>query len=271
MGALQDVAQLCGTGATGAAHVSGRPGGTLHLVAGNLGYATCPAVPGVGRLLTASGRIDATTWDAVSAQGPAAASELTGNGHLTLGELQLCVRSAAIDAAHFVLGPGAGALTFSAGARHPFDNVLGTPFPTLERELARRTSLLAEAWPDSAVDSAPLVPAPRVRHRRITLTDVQWELVANADGRRSPLDLASRLGRSAFAVTLDARRLVAAGLLSAPPRPLPPAPPVAALLAGDLPRRGPMPDSPWARRDVRPSDAPGTDVLLRVRDALGKL
>ncbi|MGY0231185.1 ADAM 12 protein [Longispora urticae] len=269
MGLLEELARLCMSGATGAAHLSGRPGGTLYLVAGLLGYATCPAVPGVGRLLTASGRISSETWDAVS--GPGAAEELTGGGHLTPGELQLCVRSATIDAAYFVLGPGAGPLGFVPESRHPLDNVLGTPFPVLERELARRSSLLAEAWPDPAVDSAPLVPVSRIPHRRVTLTDVQWELVANADGRRSPLDLACRLGRSAFAVTLDARRLVAAGLLSAPPRAYPPAAPVAALLADELPRRGPMPGSPWARRDVRPAEAPSTDVLLRVRAALGKL
>ncbi|MBA3488518.1 MAG: hypothetical protein H0T78_03075 [Longispora sp.] len=89
-------------------------------------------------------------------------------------------------------------------------------FESMESELSRRDTLLTDSWPDSSIDSAPLTPARRLPRRRIMLTDVQWELVVHADGRSSPMDLALRLGRSTYAMTLDARRLVAAGMLTAP-------------------------------------------------------
>jgi hypothetical protein len=62
------------------------------------------------------------------------------------------------------------------------------------------------------------VPARRLRGQFVALTAVQWEVVANADRRRSPIDLARLLGRDAFTVMLEVRRMAGAGLVE-PGRP----------------------------------------------------
>jgi len=50
----------------------------------------------------------------------------------------------------------------------------------------------------------------------VLVSGLQWEIVLHADGQRTPQELAGLLGRSAYAVTLDVRRLAAAGLVTPP-------------------------------------------------------
>ncbi|WP_426507016.1 hypothetical protein ACPPVO_53100 [Dactylosporangium sp. McL0621] len=63
------------------------------------------------------------------------------------------------------------------------------------------------------------VPVPRPGLDRVLLSGLQWEIVLHADGQRTPQELAGLLGRSAYAVTLDVRRLAAAGLVVPPQEP----------------------------------------------------
>jgi hypothetical protein len=73
--------------------------------------------------------------------------------------------------------------------------------------------VLADAWPDARVDGQALVPARRLPGQHVALTALQWEIVANADRRRTPVELARSLGRDTFATLWEVRRLTRAGLV----------------------------------------------------------
>ncbi|TYK50392.1 transcriptional regulator [Actinomadura decatromicini] len=117
---------------------------------------------------------------------------------------------AVFDAAYFLLGSAAEP-DFTEGP--PSARPRRITAATLVHERRRRRGLLDAAWPDAGVDVAPVVPVRRVRRQRVILTGVQAEILLNADGRRTPADLAAHLGRTAFGCLLAVRGLAAASLL----------------------------------------------------------
>ena len=111
--------QAAGERQTGALMVGGQPGGTVFLDEGMVIYAESPAAPGVGELLTASGRLAGRTWQAALDAGSAGGRVgqlLVDQGHLTQGELELCVLGAIYDAGYFALSPAAAPVEFRPGA-----------------------------------------------------------------------------------------------------------------------------------------------------------
>ena len=54
--------QVAGERQTGALVVNGQPGGAVYVFEGRIIYAESPAAPGVGEMLTSSGRLAALTW-----------------------------------------------------------------------------------------------------------------------------------------------------------------------------------------------------------------
>ncbi|TMR00408.1 transcriptional regulator [Actinomadura soli] len=156
---------------------------------------------------------------------------------------------ALFDAAYFLLGSAAEP-DFTAGP--PSGRTRRITAATLVHERRRRRVLLDAAWPDGGVDVAPVVPVRRVRRQRVILTGVQAEILLNADGRRTPGELARELGRTAFGCLLAVRGLAAASLLRTQ-APAPPAVP---------PARVEIPAS-WAPADQ--------DLLDRLRTALTEL
>ncbi len=92
---------------------------------------------------------------------------------------------------------------------------------------------------------------PRAAAPGQTVTPRQRTLLGQADGVRTPADLAWVLGRPAFHTLLDVRRLAAAGLVETPHSPPPPPP------AAD-----PLPD--WMTQ----AQSPDVALLRRLRDAL---
>ncbi len=211
--------QVAGEGRTGALAVGGQPGGTVYVSEGHVTYAESPAAPGAGELLTASGRLAGRTWQAALDAGTPRArvgALLVEHGHLTQGELELCVLGAIYDAGFFALSPAAAPATFTDGVAHWLGPVVRVDPHAVARESGRRARLLEQIFPDSRVDTAPVTPMPRPPVERVTLTALQWELLIHADGQRTPADLALLLGRAGFATVQELRRLAAAGLLELP-------------------------------------------------------
>ncbi|MFD5916492.1 hypothetical protein ACFVYP_05335 [Kitasatospora sp. NPDC058201] len=219
------VERLAAEHATGALR---GPAGTVYLVDGLVTHAESDRTPDLATLLTACGRLTPAAWqEEVRRSGPYAGvgEALVEQGRLTRGELELCHLGALYDAACFLLdAPAALAFrTFAPGVRHWLGPVAAVGVPRLRREAERRRILLDRIWPWPQLDTAPVRPAARLpaapgRHaRRIRPPSrYQRDLLDHADGRRTPAELARLLGRSAFATTVDVRRLAAAGLLLGP-------------------------------------------------------
>jgi hypothetical protein len=213
--------QAAGEGWTGALVVGGHPGGTVYLVEGRVVHAESPAAPGVGELLTSSGRLAARTWQNALDLGTSTARVgrlLIEQGHLTQGELELCVLGAIYDAAYFVLAPSLlpAPMEFLEGAAHWLGPIVHIDPAAVILQSRRRVKLLDEIFPDRRVDTAPVNPVPRPPRERVWLTAPQWELLVAADGQRTPADLAQLLGRAGFATVQELRRLAAQGLLELP-------------------------------------------------------
>ncbi|MGW1626183.1 hypothetical protein [Streptomyces sp. NPDC002172] len=234
--------------------VSGAPGGVIHVRDGMVVGMETPGAPGVEVLLLKSHRITEDDWTAARATGadPARlALELVAEGLLGAAELEITGQAALFDAA-FAL-----ALTTPDGwevtdPRPLLDTGVAVPPDRLVTENTRRIRLLAnERGATARFARDRLEPAPAARDPRQTarLSPRHRNLMAVADGRRTPRDIAFTLGRGLFAVMLDLRDLLALGLLQPPsatpagrpstaPR-TPPAPPTAAPRPSStpLPRR----------------------------------
>ncbi|GGJ95805.1 hypothetical protein GCM10010123_27120 [Pilimelia anulata] len=228
------LADLAAARATGALHIGSDPPGLLQLVDGRVTHAASPLAPGVGDLLTIGGRLPVEVWQSAVDAGIGehrVGGVLLEQGHLTRGELELCVLSVIYDAAYFVLVPHAVPVRFEPDRPHWLGPVAAVPAAKLSAEVDRRRRLLDEILDRPAVDAAPVVPVPRIRRDRVRLTSLQWELIVHSDGQRSATDLARHLGRAAYACLQEVRRLVADGLLQPPV--LPPPGPAAPAGGGD--------------------------------------
>jgi hypothetical protein len=210
----------CAAELSGALRVLDAPGGSVYILDGKVEYAECPVVSGVDRLLTASGRLSTEAWRAALAAGRTrfrVGDEIVAAGLISSIELESIVLLALYDAAHFLFD-AAVEVRFEPGVRHPLGVACRLELADVAREVDRRKRLLIEAWPDASIDTAAVVPARRLPDQFVALTALQWEVVANADRRRSPIDLARLLGRDTYTVMLEVRRLAKAGLVE-PGRP----------------------------------------------------
>ena len=248
VGPLREALMICAvSGTSGVLRITGDPGGTIHLAAGLVTAIETAGAPSPEVLLLRSGRVSASAWDAASAAtaagGRAMDAELIGRQLVGTGELEALLLTALSDAMFALAGgtieeyraepgppghllalaPGAEADGLLAEASRRIKIVASSPFPALHR----RTRLIA----------APGAVRPGVR-----LGQGQDEILALADGRRTPRDLAFALGRGVYATTLQLSRMHQEGLLvpasslvgSRPGRPVPGAEPEP---DGGLPRR----------------------------------
>ncbi len=232
-----------------------RDRGTLYLADGQVVHAESPATPGIDVLLTTGGTLrHEGWWDAVAQAGAGhrVGRYLVDSGHVPGGALELCHLGALYDAAFFALAPTGTPARFRYGVAHWIGPVRPVPVAAVERETLRRREFLDRIWPDPACDSGPLLrtahgtdaPVP-ARQRRLL------ELV---DGVRTASDIAQALGRSAFHILVDLRRLAAAGLVEAVrAQPLP---------AAETPGRITLPEV---------TADPDIALLRRLRDALEAL
>lgn len=185
-------------------------------------------------------------------RGFVAAAESRHARRLAGPEPELAALLTTFDAAYFLLGSSAEP-DFVEGRAGTSPQRISVA--TLVHEHRRRSELLDAAWPDPRVDVAPVVPVRRVHRQRVILTGLQAEILLNADGTRTPSQLAGDLGRTAFACLLAVRGLAAASLLRTGPA-----------------EAGPAGTAPSARVEVPAGWAPpDQDLLARLRTALAEL
>ncbi|MBV1856145.1 hypothetical protein [Catellatospora tritici] len=269
----------CAAGVSGVMRILDAPGGAVYVVDGKIAYAECSVAAGMERLLTGSGRLPAEAWRAAVGAGRAqhrVGAELVATGLVTQAELEALSVIALYDAAFFLFDLVATA-QFEPGARHPFGHLRTLDLRLVCQEVDRRKRLLADAWPDASIDTAAVLPRRRLPTQAVALTALQWEVVAGADRRRSPIDLARLLGRDTFTVMLEVRRMSRAGLVE-PGRPggsvaaesvatvraraaARPEPVLPLLLPRTLPERTPDPE-PTPRRAERRAEPRGSAPLV---------
>jgi len=243
---------------TGAVTVSGTPGGTIHVRDGLVVAIHTPGAPAPDALLLRSRRVGEDEWNAALEAGrgdgrPDAA--LVALGTIGAGELDAVCRASVFD--------GAFAMSLSPSAEWTVDEAVPTPAfaadvgvepQPLADETARRMLLLSGLWgPLGEFAGSRIKPAPRVEMARVPMVSRFHDVLAAANGRRGPRDIAFALGRGVYAVMLDLARMHERRLVQRDvPSGAGPVPILTARMPGDS---GPAPDVDHA---LLPRRSPGT-------------
>jgi hypothetical protein len=218
VGPLREALMVCAAaGMSGVLRVTGEPGGAIHLTDGLLTAIETPGAPSPEVLMLRSHLVTESGWDeafaVAAASGGRMSAELTRRELVGAGELEGLLRTALADAM-FVLASGTveeyRAEPGSADCVLPLEP--GAEPDGLLAEASRRIRVLASLAARHDRDRITAVPGavrPGVR-----LGDGQDEILALADGRRTPRDLAFALGRGVYATMLQLARMQQAGLLA---------------------------------------------------------
>ncbi|WP_159400955.1 MarR family transcriptional regulator [Streptomyces sp. NRRL B-24484] len=272
---------------SGTLTVLGDPGGVFHLASGVVTAVDSPGAPDVATLLLRSGRVSTTDWEAAcraGAAGERTGAELVARDLLGAAELQLMCTMAALDGAFAVAAGRVDGCTLAGGpARHHLPAPQGVDPEWLLHETDRRLRALAALRPPLCPLRDRIGPTTGARREAAAgsagrLTGERREILRCADGRRSARDIAFRLGRGLYAVTVELSRLLAEGLVEVVPHGPAPAGPGAlpAPVGGTgvtTARRPPDPPpayQPAGRLPVRRRGASGINDVLAWRSAAGR-
>lgn len=261
---LAQALAACGRdGFTGELRITGTPGGTFHFGDGRVVAAESPGAPGPEALLLRSGRVSGEQWaqlvrESGGSRWPATA--LVAHGYAGAAQLRVVCSLALHDAA-FAMAAGRVEECERLPTAEPFAQVpLGEPPLRLLQDAIRRlTALAALPHPVHPDRERP------VRSGTGSATgSLRRELLTRADGRSTARDLAFRVGRGVYTVTVEIARMLDEGLLvcAGPPAPVE----VRSLPGGDelRPRRPPPVErSPAQARTDLPRRKPGGFFRLR--------
>ncbi|MFH8696432.1 MarR family transcriptional regulator [Streptomyces chartreusis] len=242
-------------GFTGELRVSGTPGGTFHLGDGRVVAAESPGAPGPEALLLRSGRVSGEQWAELMRESGGSrwpATALIARGYAGAAQLRVVCAMALHDAV-FAIAAGRVDDCERVPTFEPFAQVpVGEPPLGLLQGAARRLTALTELPHPVHPDRERPVPAPAPADTGTPLTVLRRELLSHADGRRTARDLAFRIGRGVYAVTVEVARMLGDGLLVCAEAPAPiPVPPFRT--ATRCARGNPRPSS---RHRTRPRPRP---------------
>jgi hypothetical protein len=230
VGPLREAVMACAaSGMSGALRITGDPGGTIHLADGLVTGIETPGSPSPEVLLLRSHRVTEHRWDAAFSAAATADrllnAELIAREMIGPGELEVLLLTALADAM-FVLA--SGVVEECRGEPGPPGTFLalepGAAAAGLLAEASRRIRVLASLPFPAGFRRERLIAAPGMVRPGARLGQGQDEILALADGRRTPRDLAFALGHGVYATTLRLARMHEAGLLvtvssQAPSRP----------------------------------------------------
>jgi hypothetical protein len=219
VGPLREALTVCAmSGTSGVLRITGDPGGTIHLSGGLVTAIQTAGAPSPEVLLLRSGRVSESAWDtafsAAAAAGRAMSAELIARELVGTGELEALLLTALADAM-FVLA--SGTVEEYRAEPGPPDSVLalepGADADGLLAEATRRIKVLASLPVPLVHRSARLIAAPAAARPDVQPGPGREEILALADGRRTPRDLAFALGRGVYAMTVQLVRMRQDGLL----------------------------------------------------------
>ena len=218
VGPLREALMVCAAaGMSGILRVTGDPGGAIHIADGRVTAIETPGAPSPEVLLLRSHRVTESAWDeafaAAASSGVLMGDELTRRDMVPAGELEVLLRIALADAM-FVLA--SGTIEEYRAEQGPVDVVLplepGAEPDGLLAEASRRIRVLATL--PASNDRERVVAAAGAVRPGVRLGEGADEVLALADGRRTPRDLAFALGRGVYATMLQVARMRQAGLLT---------------------------------------------------------
>ncbi|WP_327232733.1 hypothetical protein OG349_01065 [Streptomyces sp. NBC_01317] len=204
------LARLHREGFTGTVSVSGTPGGTIHLRDGLIGAIETPGTPSVESTLLKSGRVDDEGWAAGQAavrDGDDHGTALVGLRLVGAAELEVVCTATVFEGAFAMsVGPPAG-----WEVEGPAPTVLaprGLAPHRVAEETARRLALVSRSWgPPAELAKARMRPSARADRVAGQLTSRYQAVLAVANARRTPRDLAFTLGRGLYGVMADLIRM----------------------------------------------------------------
>ncbi|SEF97404.1 hypothetical protein SAMN05444920_1011148 [Nonomuraea solani] len=211
---------------SGRLKVEGSPGGQVYLRFGRVIAATTPASPGPESLLLRSGRVSEDDWNvAFSAGAPTGrvGPELVDRGSVGSAGLEVVCLMATFDALFAMALFGAGAGTMEPlGPGDLLPNLLvqpGIPIERLDRETARRLEIAA-GWQEIGVTPQCRPAAARAAAESPIRPDaLRQSVLAKANGRRTPRDIAFTLGQGLFVVMQEIADMAREGLVVTDPPP----------------------------------------------------
>lgn len=191
---------------SGTVMVSGVPGGTIHLRDGLIGAIETPGTPSVESALLKSARISDEHWAAAltaARQVDDLGATLVHQGRVGAAELEVLCAATVFEGA------------FAMALARPDGWEVGGPAPTVltrhgiapqtvAEETTRRLALVSQRWGSPAeLARAKMRPSSRADRVAGRLTRRYQAVLAVANARRTPRDLAFTLGRGLFAVMVD--------------------------------------------------------------------
>jgi hypothetical protein len=218
-GPLREALMICAASGTSTAlRITGDPGGMIHLTGGLVTAIETAGAPSPEVLLLRSGRITESRWDAAFSAAAAAdrplSAELIAREAVGAGELEALLLTALADAM-FVLADGTVEEYRAEPGRASSVLALepGAEADGLLAEASRRITVLASLPHPPVYRWERLTAARGAVRPGVRRGGGQDEILALADGRRTPRDLAFGLGRGVYATTLQLARMHQAGLL----------------------------------------------------------
>ncbi|MCL8017971.1 MarR family transcriptional regulator [Streptomyces sp. AS02] len=204
---------------TGELRVSGRPGGVFHFRDGLVVAVESPGAPGPEVLLLRSGRVSGAQWAELMREPGAGRwpeAGLVGHGYAGAIQLRIVCMMAMQDAVFAILAGRVEDCELLDEGRPLAPVPHGETPVRLLQEATRKLAALAALPRPVRPDRARLVPAPESDDVVRLLPASQQELLAQADGRRTARDIAFRIGRSVYTVTVEMSRMLQEGHLALP-------------------------------------------------------
>lgn len=204
---------------SGVLRVAGEPGGLIHLADGSVAAIETAGAPGPEMILAHSGRISEADWSvafAAAATGGKLGPELARRGLMGEGELEAVLRVALADAMFAIAGGRVDECAVEHSRASPLLPLIPPAEPGwLLFETSRRLRVLSSTpglvrhdqdrvTADPGALAAGMGPARPGRE----------EILALANGRRTPRDLAFVLGRGVYSLSLELSRMHAGGLVT---------------------------------------------------------
>ncbi|MEU1198450.1 hypothetical protein ABZ446_19715 [Streptomyces sp. NPDC005813] len=202
--------------ATGRLRVSGRPGGAFHLRDGLVVAVESPGAPGPEARLLRTGRVSGEQWAELLRENEGTRwpqAGLIAHGYAGAAQLRVVCVMATQDAAFAVVAGRVDGCAPLDTAEPLAPIAVGDPPGRLLQEATRKLAAVAALPCPVRPERERPVPTTAADGVDALLPELQRELLAHSDGRRTARDIAFATGLGVYTVTVAMARMLGDGLL----------------------------------------------------------